>query len=139
MHLQSTYTPHLQHIQSEAHLESSQTYAAELFCGKSQRIKAVGYFRRRALLSIFDRILNETLPNNSLHLHQKFATFPGMFGEIPRNVLGHSLECLAAFQFNNKLTFNSHIKSICRKAGQKLGASLRITNYLNSSQKKAYF
>ena len=53
---------------------------------KSQRTKAVGYFRRRALSSIFDRILNETLPNNSLHLHQKFATFPGMFGEIPRNV-----------------------------------------------------
>ena len=39
---------------------------------------------------------------------------------------------------DKKLTFDSHIKSICRKAGQKLGALLRITNYLNSSQ-KAYF
>ena len=39
---------------------------------------------------------------------------------------------------DKKLTFDSHIKNICRKAGQKLGALLRITNYLNSSQ-KAYF
>ena len=38
---------------------------------------------------------------------------------------------------DNKLTFNSQIKSICRKVGQKLGALLRITNYLNLSQKKA--
>ena len=40
---------------------------------------------------------------------------------------------------DNKLTFDSHIKSICRKAGQKLGALLRITNYLNTSQKKLIF
>ena len=39
----------------------------------------------------------------------------------------------------SKLTFDSHIKNICRKAGQKLGALLRITNNLNSSQKKACF
>ena len=38
---------------------------------------------------------------------------------------------------DNKFTFNSQIKSICRKVGQKLGALLRITNYLNLSQKKA--
>ena len=28
----------------------------------------------------------------------------------------------------SKLTFDSHFKDICRKAGQKLGAQLRITN-----------
>ena len=33
----------------------------------------------------------------------------------------------------NKLTFDSHFKDICRKAGQNLGAQLRITNYLNPS------
>ena len=86
MHLQSTYTLHLQHIQSEAHLESSETSAVELFCGNIQRIKAVGYFRRRAPWWMFDRILNATLPNNYLPLHQKLATFPGMFDNIPRNV-----------------------------------------------------
>ena len=40
---------------------------------------------------------------------------------------------------DNKLKFDSHIKNICRKTGQKLGALLRITNYLNSSQKKLIF
>ena len=40
---------------------------------------------------------------------------------------------------DNELKFDSHIKNICRKAGQKLDALLRITNYLNSSQKKLIF
>ena len=42
----------------------------ELFCRNSQRVKVVGYFRRRAPSCIFDRmfdrILNGTLPNNLL-------------------------------------------------------------------------
>ena len=42
----------------------------ELFCRNSQRVKAVGYFCRRASSCIsdrmFDRILNATLPNNLL-------------------------------------------------------------------------
>ena len=97
MHLQSTYTPHLQHIQSEAHLKSSRTSAVELYCGNSQRIKAVGYFRRRAPSWMFDRILNATLPNNYLPLCWKLATFPGMFEDIPRNVWLHSPECLMTF------------------------------------------
>ena len=36
MHLQSTYTPHLQYLQSEVRLESSRTSAVELFCRNSQ-------------------------------------------------------------------------------------------------------
>ena len=48
-------------------------------------------------------------------------------------------EVVLGVTIDNKLTFDSHIKSICRKAGQKLGALLRITNYLNSSQKKLIF
>ena len=70
IHLQSTYTPHLQYLQLEAHLESSRTSAVELFCRNSKCVKAVGYFRRRAPSCIFDRmfdrILNATLPNDLL-------------------------------------------------------------------------
>ena len=94
MHLQSTYTPYLEHIQSEAHLESSQTSVMELFCENSPRFKAVGYFCQRTSSWMFNMILNATLPNNSLHLHQTLAIFPGMFGDIPRNVWHHSPECL---------------------------------------------
>ena len=39
-------------------------------------------------------IVNATLANNSLHLHQKLATFPGMFEDIPQNGWQHSLKCL---------------------------------------------
>ena len=48
-------------------------------------------------------------------------------------------EVVLGVTIDNKLTFDSHMKNICRKAGQKLGALLRITNYLNSSQKKLIF
>ena len=76
---------HLQHILPEAHLEFSRTYVVELFCGNNQRIKTVGYNRRRAPLRMFDSILNATLLNNSLHLHQKMV-IPRMFPNIPRNI-----------------------------------------------------
>ena len=52
MDLQSAYTPHLQHLQSEAHLESSRTSAVELFRDNSQSVNAVGYFLQ--LSSIVD-------------------------------------------------------------------------------------
>ena len=48
-------------------------------------------------------------------------------------------EVVLGVTIDNKLTSDSHIKNICRKAGQKLGALLRIRNYLNSSEKRAYF
>ena len=86
MHLHSTYTPHLQHIQSEAYLKCTRTSAEELFYGNIQLIEAVGCFRRRFPSWMFDRILNATLPSNDLPLHQKLATFPGMFGDIPSNI-----------------------------------------------------
>ena len=49
-----------------SHSESSQTNPVELFCGNVQRFKAVRYFRTRATSWMFDRILNATMPNNSL-------------------------------------------------------------------------
>ena len=97
MHSQYTPTPHLQHIQSETHLESSRTSAVDRFCENKQRIKAVGYFCRRTPSWMFNRILNAILPNNSLHLHETLATFPEIFDDIPRNVWRHSPECLATF------------------------------------------
>ena len=42
-------------------------------------------------------------------------------------------EVVLGVTIDNKLPFNSHIKNISRKACQKLGTSLRITNDLNSS------
>ena len=41
-------------------------------------------------------------------------------------------EVVLGVTIDNKLTFVSYIKSICRKTGQKLGALLTIINYFNS-------
>ena len=48
-------------------------------------------------------------------------------------------EVVFGVTIDNKLKFDSHIKNICRKDGQKLGTLLRITNDFNSSQKKLIF
>ena len=61
MHLQSTHNPHLQHLQSDPHLESDRGSVVELFCRSSLRIKAVSCFRRGVPSLMFDGILNVTL------------------------------------------------------------------------------
>ena len=44
MHLQSTYTPHLQQIQLDAHLKSSGTSALELFAEIVNVLRPLGIF-----------------------------------------------------------------------------------------------
>ena len=45
-------------------------------------------------------------------------------------------EKILAITIDNKLTFKGHIKILCRKAAQKMGALSRLLNYLNDSQKR---
>ena len=40
---------------------------------------------------------------------------------------------------DNKLSFDNHVKEICRKVSQKTCASSRISNYLDSKQKEIIF
>ena len=40
---------------------------------------------------------------------------------------------------DNKLTFKNHVKSLCKKASQKIWALSRLINYLNDSEKKMIF
>ena len=42
-------------------------------------------------------------------------------------------------KIDKNLNFNNHIKSICRKAGQKLSNLLRISSNLNMKQKKLLY
>ena len=73
----------------------------------------------------------------SLHVHGR-NTENDKF-ELDNWLLENSKEELViGIIIDNKLTFDSHIKNISRKAGQKLGALLRITNYLNSGQKSLF-
>ena len=41
-------------------------------------------------------------------------------------------------RIDDNLNFNNHIKSVCRKAGQKLSALRRISTNLNMKQKSYY-
>ena len=46
-----------------------------------------------------------------------------------------SYKKLLGILINRDLSFDKHIKSLCRKAGQKLNALARISNYLTHDQK----
>ena len=46
---------------------------------------------------------------------------------------------ISGIKIDNNLNFNNHIKSICRKAGQKLSALLRISSNLNMKQEKLLY
>ena len=48
-------------------------------------------------------------------------------------------ELILGVTIDNKLTFDNHIKSICRKAGQKLSALSRISPYLETDKKGLLF
>ena len=48
-------------------------------------------------------------------------------------------EVILGIAIDNKLTFDNHIKSICRKAGQKLSALSRISPYLEKDKKELLF
>ena len=46
-------------------------------------------------------------------------------------------EKLLGIKFDNKLSFENHVSSLCKKASQKLHALTRIVNYMNLSKRKA--
>ena len=48
-------------------------------------------------------------------------------------------EKILGVSIDNELTFKSHIKSLCRKAAQKIGALSKLLNHLSDSQKKLIF
>ena len=47
-----------------------------------------------------------------------------------------SYETLLGILIDRNLSFDKHIESLCRKAGQKLNALARISNYLTHNQKR---
>ena len=52
----------------------------------------------------------------------------GMKNSKEQKILGVTID--------NKLTFKSHIKNLCKKASQKIGSLSRLSNHLNDSQKR---
>ena len=88
-------------IQSQAHLESSRISAVQLFCGNRQRIKAVGCFSRRALLQMFDSVLNATLPKNLFQPEDGLnRSFPPL--GLHKGILGSRCLLIILIYTNNK-------------------------------------
>lgn len=48
-------------------------------------------------------------------------------------------DTILGIEIDNKLNFEKHIKSLCRKASQKLGAIQRISNLLETQNKNLLF
>ena len=49
-----------------------------------------------------------------------------------------SEEKILGITIDNKLKFKSHVKNLCKKASQKIGALSRLTDYLNDSGKNLF-
>ena len=56
------------------------------------------------------------------------------FGNI--SLKNSKREVILGLTIDNKLSFDNHVKKICRKASQKTCVLLRISNYLDSEQKE---
>ena len=54
-------------------------------------------------------------------------------------LLASPVETLLGIKIDQTLTFNNHVKNLCKKAGQKLNALTRISNFMSFSQKKLIF
>ena len=50
------------------------------------------------------------------------------------NIKSSKCEQLLGIKIGNKLNFNTHVNEICKKAGQKLNALLRVTPYMDLSK-----
>ena len=55
------------------------------------------------------------------------------------DLVASELKTVLEIQIDNKLNFENHIKSLCNKASQKLGALQRISNMLDTQKKKLLF
>ena len=55
------------------------------------------------------------------------------------DLVASELETVLGIQIDNKLNFEYHIKSLCNKASQKLGALQRISNMLDTQKKNLLF
>ena len=77
---------------------------SNIYGGNSQRVKTVGYLRRRApsciFDSMFDRIINATLPNNLLQLEGLRRSFPPL--ELPKGILDSPCLLIPLIYTNNK-------------------------------------
>ena len=58
--------------------------------------------------------------------------------KIENEIVKNSLpEKSLGIEIDNKLTFETHVDYICKKAGQKLQALARITNYTDTRKKRS--
>ena len=54
------------------------------------------------------------------------------------NLKKSDYEIILGITIDQKLIFNKHIKNLCKKAGQKLSALLRISPHLDENKKKEF-
>ena len=55
------------------------------------------------------------------------------------NLKSSDYEIILGIIIDRKLTFNKHIKNLCKKVGQKLYALLKISPYLDENKKKLLY
>ena len=99
----------------------------------------------KSLLSLDFEIVNNWFYENFMMLNpwKSYYIFPGKNLHVNEILNFYNLRIkngkkveILGIRMGNSLNLNNHIKSICRKAGQKLSALLRIFSNFNTRQKK---
>ena len=55
---------------------------------------------------------------------------------LPARINNSKCEKLLGIKIDCKLSFDDHIKNMCKKAGAKLNALTRVTQYMNTEKKR---
>ena len=75
---------------------------------------------------------------NAEKCHLLTSTSEEVSVKIENEIIKNSLqEKLLGIVVDNRLTFEPHVKNLCKKAGQKLHALARIANYMDISKKRS--
>ena len=92
----------------------------------------------KASNTLFKWFSNNYMVANADKCHLLTSTSKEVSVKIENEMIKKSLqEKLLGTVIDDRLTFESHVKNLCKKTGQKLHALPRIANYMNISKKRS--
>ena len=88
--------------------------------------------------TLFKWFYNNYMVANADKCHLLTSTSEEVSVKIENEIIKNSLqEKLLGIVVDNRLTFEPHVKNLCKKAGQKLHALARIASYMDISKKRS--
>ena len=104
----------------------------------SGSIDEVIYKLKEDSLTLIEWYNNNYLKPNSDKWHLLLSDVNNNLNNVIENdhISNSSSEKILGIYFDNKLNFNTYLDTLCKKAGQKLHALARVSNFMSDKQKK---